>query len=135
MVDDDPLLIRMYQTKFVNDGYEVETGSDGDQVLDKAKAFKPDLILLDVMMPHVTGLDALQQIKADPETKRIPVVLLTNVSSSVGDAEKGLEYGAVAYLVKADYTPAEVVSKVKEILGAYVQDLPQVKVAIKEDSV
>lgn len=132
IIDDDPLLVRMYQTKFVNDGYEVEVGDDGDQVVEKILSFQPDLVLLDVMMPHVNGLDALKAVKENPKTKATPVVLLTNVSSAEGDAEKGLELGAVTYLVKAEYTPAEVVSKVKEILGAYTRELPKVKVLVKD---
>lgn len=132
IVDDDPLLVRMYQTKFVNDGYQVETGSDGDQVVEKAKAFQPDVILLDVMMPHINGLDAIQLLKQDPQTKPIPVIMLTNVSSSEGDADRGLELGAIAYMVKSDYTPAEVVAKVKEILAASTHELPKVTVAIKD---
>lgn len=132
LVDDDPLLVRMYQTKFESDGYTVQTASDGLSAIDKLKEYKPDLILLDVMMPKMNGLDVLKKLKSQAETKGIPVVMLTNVGSSDADEAVGLELGAVAYLVKANYTPKEVVQKVKEILGGYKREIPNVKTVIKE---
>lgn len=132
LVDDDPLLVRMYQTKFELDGNVVEYASNGEECLTKAKSFGPDLILLDIMMPVMDGLTALSKLKKDSSTKNIPVIMLTNVSVSDTDTAKGLEIGAVAYLVKASYTPKEVVQKVKEILGGSVRELPKVKVSIKQ---
>lgn len=131
IVDDDPLLVRMYQTKFEADGNTVVTASNGEEGLAKVGTEKPDIVLLDIMMPKMDGLETLRQIKASESTKKIPVIMLTNVSSSEADSAKGLELGAVAYLVKADYIPSEIVQKVKEILSAYKKDLPQVKVAVK----
>lgn len=132
LVDDDPLLVRMYQTKFELDGNKVITAANGLIALEKVKEYKPDIILLDIMMPQMNGLEVLAALKKDEGTKTIPVIMLTNVSASDTDVTKGLELGAVAYLVKANYTPKEVVQKVKEILAAYVKDLPEVKVAIKQ---
>lgn len=131
IVDDDPLLVRMYQTKFEGDGNEVVTASDGHEGLEKVASEKPDIVLLDIMMPKMDGLETLRRIKADASIKTTPVIMLTNVSSSEADSNEGLELGAVAYLVKADYTPKEVVQKVKEILAAYKRELPKVEVAIK----
>lgn len=132
LVDDDPLLIRMYQTKFELDGDKVVTAGNGQIALEKAKEYKPDIILLDVMMPVLDGLVTLKKLKEDSELKHTPVVMLTNVSASDTDIEKGLELGAVSYLVKANYTPKEVVQKVKEIMGAYVRKIPEVKTVIKQ---
>ena len=131
LVDDDPLLVRMYQKKLENDGYTVATADDGDVALTQVSAFKPDLILLDVMMPRVNGFQVLSRLKANQETSNIPVILLTNVSGSDEDINRGLELGAVAYLVKAGNRPSAVVEKVKEILGGYVHELPKVKAIIK----
>lgn len=131
LVDDDPLLIRMYQKKLENDGYDVQTADDGDVALEHVKSFHPDLILLDIMMPKVTGYDVLKTLKSQAETKNIPVILLTNVGSSEQDVERGMELGAVAYIVKAENRPSAIVSKIKEILGGYVRDLPKVKSTIK----
>lgn len=134
LVDDDPLLVRMYQKKLENDGYEVATADDGQVALAKIGLFKPDLVLLDIMMPKINGYQVLQQLKANPQTVHIPVVLLTNVGSSEGDVEKGMELGAVAYLVKAGSRPSVVVAKVKEILGGYVHELPKVNVSMKDSA-
>lgn len=131
LVDDDPLLVRMYQKKMENDGYEVETANDGDMALEKVAKFKPDLILLDIMMPNVNGYEVLTQLKKTKGTAKIPVILLTNVGSSDEDVEKGMELGAVAYLVKAGNRPSAIVSKVKEILGGYVREVPKVKSQIQ----
>ena len=130
LVDDDPLMVRMYQKKLENDGYEVETADDGDVALKKVSSFVPDLILLDIMMPKVNGYEVLKDLQSQKATSKIPVILLTNVGSSDEEVNKGLEMGAVAYLVKAGNRPSVVVSKVKEILAAYVSEVPQVKAKI-----
>lgn len=127
IVDDDSLLVRMYQKKFENDGYIVATADDGETALQKVTELKPDLILLDIMMPKVNGLQILAILKENKETSNIPVILLTNVGGSDEDAQRGLELGAVAYLVKASNRPKAVVEKVKEILKGYVREFPQVK--------
>lgn len=132
LVDDDPLLIRMYQKKLENDGYEVETANDGQEALDKVPKFNPDLILLDIMMPKMNGYDVLKNLKANSATSNIPVIVLTNVSATDEDVEKGMELGAISYLVKAGNRPSAIVSKVKEILGGYVREIPQVKATIKD---
>ncbi len=132
LVDDDKLLIKMYQGKFVDDGYEVEVATNGEEGYDKALEFKPNLILLDIMMPKVNGLDLLKKLKAREETKEIPVILLTNVGGDE-DAKYGLSLGAVAYLVKAHYDVKDVVKKVKEVLGGYVRELPKVEVLVKSE--
>lgn len=132
IVDDDPLLVRMYQKKLTNDGYTVDTADDGDIALNKVAEFKPDLVLLDIMMPKVNGLEVLQQLQENEETKKIPVILLTNVGGSNIDVDKGLDLGAVAYLVKAGNRPSVVVSKVKEILAGYTHELPKVKATISD---
>jgi len=131
LVDDDALLVRMYQKKLENDGYEVATADDGDVVSTKISKSKPDLILLDIMMPKVNGLQVLTKLKENKNTSNIPVILLTNVGGSDDDINRGLELGAVAYLVKASNRPAAVVAKVKEILAGYVHELPKVKAVIK----
>lgn len=134
LVDDDPLLVRMYQKKLELDGYEVRTASNGDQALAEVESVKPDLILLDIMMPKKNGLEVLEELKKNSNTKAIPVIMLTNVSSKDANTEKALEIGAISYLVKSNYTPKEVVMKVKEILEASHSDVPDVKVIIKDDS-
>ncbi len=129
LVDDDKLMVKMYQGKFADDGYEIDVALNGKEGLAKTLNFKPDLILLDIMMPEVNGLEMLERLKEKEETKRIPVILLTNVGGD-DDAKKGLAMGAVAYLVKAHYDAKDVVKKVKEILGGYGRELPKVEVEV-----
>lgn len=131
IIDDDALMVRMYQTKLKSDGYEVATAADGKEGMEKIKKETPDLVLLDIMMPVMNGLELLKKLKADKETKNLPIVLLSNVGEEA-DINKGLEMGAVAYLVKASYTPKEVVQKIKEVLKGYKRDIPEAKVPVKD---
>lgn len=133
LVDDDQLLVRMFQKKLQSDGYEVEVADNGADGIAKIALSKPDLIVSDIMMPKMNGLEMLTKLKQNKETDHIPVILLTNIDSSEADVEKGLELGAVTYLVKASTGPAAVISKVKEILAGYVHEVPQVKNVINVD--
>jgi len=133
LVEDDPLIARLYKGAFTLSGHEVQVAFNGEEGLQKLHEMKikPTLILMDVMMPKVNGLQLLERIKQDPETKNIPVVMLTNVSDEE-NVQKALDLGAVTYLVKSQYTPKEVVGKVKEIIAGYAGDtVPEVKVVIK----
>lgn len=133
IVDDDSLMTKMYQGKFNDDGFNVAIAYNGQEGLEKVLAFKPDLILLDIMMPVLNGLEMLKKLKENNTTKNIPVILLTNVGGSEEDVDKGLNMGAVAYMVKAHFDPKDVVKKVKEILGGYVHELPKVTVTIEDE--
>lgn len=119
LIEDEPLILQLFERKLRLEGFEVETASRGQTGLEKARSSQPDLILLDILMPGMDGFEVMKNLKSDPKTKKIPVVFLTNLSRDEGDVNKGLELGAVAYLVKARFTPAQVVAKLKELLGAY----------------
>src|SRR3972149_3755045 len=115
IVEDDILLSRMYGQAFGFDGFEVEVAYDGQEGLEKAQTQKPALILLDIMMPRLNGLQTLEKLKNDPQTKKIPVIMLTNLSDE-DNAKTALERGAVKYIVKSSYRPKQVCQMVKEIL-------------------
>lgn len=121
IVEDDPLISRMYERIFTFEKYEIEVAHDGSEGLKKAKSFKPSLILLDVMMPKMNGLEALNKLKENPATKKIPVVMLTNLSGQK-DAETALSIGAVKYIIKSEYDPKQVSDMVKDILKGYTRD-------------
>ena len=121
IVEDDPLMSRLYQKIFTFEKYSVESAGDGLEGLEKARTVKPMLILLDVMMPKMNGLQVLDKLKADPDTKDIPVVVLTNLASEK-DAETALLKGAVKYIVKSEHEPKEIVAMVKEIIAAHSRD-------------
>jgi CheY-like chemotaxis protein len=124
IVEDDPLMSRMYQKIFTFEGYEVEMAGNGEEGLDKVRTVKPTIVMLDIMMPKMNGLQVLDKIKADPETKSIPVVMLTNLAG-LQDAETALSKGAVKYIVKSEHEPKEIVRMVKEIIAGYTRnDVP-----------
>lgn len=115
IVEDDPFMARMYQKLLTFEHYEVVLAKDGQEGIDNAKSQKPQLILMDVMMPRMNGLVALSRLKMDPETKQIPVVMLTNLAGEA-EAQNAIAKGAVKYIVKSEVEPRQVVEMIKQIL-------------------
>jgi len=115
IIEDDPLLIKMYKAKLVSEGFEVLTAGDGQAGLDLALSKTPDGIILDVMMPKLSGLDMLRQLSQDPKGSKIPVIVLSNLSQS-DEAQQAKTLGAKAFLVKANFTPKQVIERVKQYL-------------------
>lgn len=116
LVEDEEMLANMYEVKFKKDGFNLMKALDGETGLALAKEKQPDAILLDVIMPKMDGFTVLRQLREDEKTKKIPVILLTNLGQDE-DIKKGQDLGANGYLVKANLTPAEVVAKVKELFN------------------
>ena len=116
IVEDDQLMCRVYGSWFKLKGYEVETAKDGEEGLVKAASFQPDLILLDVMMPKMNGFEVLDSLKADPATKIIPVIMLTNLSGQK-DMESALARGAAKYIVKSEFELDKVEKIMEETMG------------------
>ena len=114
-IEDEPILQKNIGRFLEKEGYEVKNALDGQLGLELAKKFKPDLILLDLILPKKDGFEVLKELKIDPETKNIPVIVLTNLEGSI-DVEKALSLGATTFLVKANYELKEIVKKIKEIL-------------------
>ena len=121
IVEDDPLVSRMYQTVFEFEGFEVDMARNGEEGIAKLKKRKPLMILLDIMMPKMSGIDVLRELKSNPKTKNIPVVVLTNLSGTK-DAEKALEMGAVKFIIKSQNRPKQIVKQIREILSAYTRE-------------
>ncbi len=115
IVEDDPMMARMYQNILAGVGYELELAKDGEEGLTLAKTLMPALILLDIMMPKMNGLEVLDHLKSDEQTKTIPVVILTNLSSEK-DAETALSKGAVKYIIKSDFEPEKFADLIKELV-------------------
>lgn len=116
VVEDDSTLHKALLEFLSAEGFEVVGALDGEEGVEKCREEKPDLVLLDIILPKKDGYEVIAELKADPELAAIPVVLLTNLGS-LNDVEKALAMGATTYLVKADYKLEEVCRKVKEILG------------------
>jgi CheY-like chemotaxis protein len=115
VADDEPHIRKLVSFTLENRGYEVLQATDGGEALEMARTGKPDLILLDVMMPVMTGYEVLNTLKADPDTKDIPVVMLSAKSQRT-EVEEGLSGGATEYICKP-FTPKDLSQRVGEILG------------------
>lgn len=116
IIEDDPVISQMYRMKFESSGFQVEVADNGIRGVALAKAFNPDIILLDLGMPEMSGDEALVEIRKLPEHKTTPVIILTNLGEE--EAPKGLrDLGIHSYIVKANLTPRQVTSRVKEALG------------------
>lgn len=118
LAEDDVQLIDMYQRKFEMEGFDVKFAEDGQQAIDILKDWKPDVALIDIMMPRVNGLDVLKYIKERPDYEDVLTIMLTNLGNEA-TAEEIYKLGATEYIVKADMTPLEVSEKVKELIKYY----------------
>ncbi len=116
LVEDDAFLANIYKTKFEMEGFKVRVSENGEIGLKDAKKKKPDIILLDVLLPKMDGFTVLEHLKEDDDLKEVPVILLTNLGQK-DDVEKGLALGAADYLIKAHFKPSETVEKVKKVLS------------------
>lgn len=116
IVDDDEFLLDMYALKFKESGFEVEVARGGEEALEKVRGgLKPEAVLLDIVMPTLDGFDVLKFIKKENLIPNAVLVVLTNLGQKE-DVEKGLQLGAHDYIVKAHFTPSEVVKKVLSLL-------------------
>ena len=115
VVDDDPVIVKLLQVNFEMEGYTVVTANDGAEGLERARAEHPDIVLLDIMMPKMDGLEVTRALKADEATKSIPIILLSAKAQS-SDVQAGRDMGADDYLTKP-FDPLELLDRVSELLG------------------
>lgn len=116
LVEDDEFLSDIYHKKFEMEGFKISYADNGEKGLEDIKKKKPDIVLLDILLPKMDGFTVLEKLKEDDSVKNIPVILLTNLGQR-DDVQKGMEKGAVDYLIKAHFKPSEVVDKIKKVLG------------------
>lgn len=115
LAEDEPQIARLIEFKLKKEGYEVTWKENGEEALKAIKADKPDLILLDIMMPVMDGYEVLRRLKEDENLKSIPVIMLT-ARAQERDVVKGIDMGAEDYITKP-FHPAELLARVKRILG------------------
>ncbi len=115
-IEDDSFLLALLSGKLADAGYRVATATTGNEGLTKAKAERPDIILLDVMLPDIGGFEVLEKLKADPATKQIPVILLSNLGGH-DEIDRGKELGAMSYLIKANIVPDELAEMIEAELA------------------
>ncbi len=116
VVEDDKFLRELIAQKLDREGYEVREAVDGEDGVKKVEEEKPDIILLDLILPGIDGFEVLSKIKENPERKDVPVIVLSNLGQK-DDIERGLKLGAVEFLIKAHFTPGEIIEKIEKILG------------------
>ena len=115
-VEDESALQTTFGNMLTKQGYEIIKAMDGKTGLELAREKKPDLILLDLILPKMDGFGVLKGLKENEETKEIPVIILTNLENT-GDVQRALELGAMTYLTKANYTLSEISKKIEKILA------------------
>ena len=111
-IEDETTLQKMLSAALEEAGFSVTIASDGEAGLAAVRAEKPNLVLLDLILPRRSGFDVLKELKETEETKDIPVIVLTNLESPA-DVDRAIELGATTYLVKANYDLSDIVKKVK----------------------
>ena len=116
IVEDDKFLRELIVSKLTKENYTVFEAVDGEEGVKKIKEEKPDLVLLDLILPGIDGFEVLAQMKSDPAVFSIPVIILSNLGQRE-DIERGLTLGATDYMIKAHFTPGEIVEKIKSILN------------------
>ena len=114
IIEDDASFRRVYHDMFETAGYQVRVAENGELGWDLAKAEKPDLVMLDLVLPGLNGFEVLKYIRGDSETKNIPVIITTALGEQ-DDIQKGIELGANDYLVKGFFTPREVLAKIRAV--------------------
>ena len=116
LVEDDPFLIDIYTTKLNNSGFSIDVAADGEIGLEKLRGKSYDLVILDIVLPHLNGWEVLEAINQDDKLKDLRIFVLSNLGQKE-EVEKGLSMGAIKYFIKAHYTPSEVVNEIKKVLG------------------
>lgn len=116
IVEDDKFVAELYEHQFTKQGFVVKVVGDGEAALYSVGAEKFSLVLLDIMIPKIDGLEVLKKMKANPAIKDIPVVILSNLGQEEL-IKQALQTGAKAYIVKSLYTPMQVVAEVRSIIG------------------
>ncbi len=115
IAEDEDILCKVLEEKFEDENFKVITASTGDVVIDLARKNKPDIILLDILIPKLNGIEVLAKLKKDDSLKSIPVIMISNLNEDQ-KIEEALKLGAVDYLVKTDHPIKEVIEKVNKYI-------------------
>ena len=116
LIEDDPLLIDIYSTKFKEAGFEIQVADSGEKALSLLKKVSPSVIIMDIVLPHVDGWELLAVAQKQENLRNTKIVVLSNLGQKE-EIEKGISLGAARYLIKAHYTPSQVVEEVRELLA------------------
>ncbi len=120
IIEDEEVLLGLLQERLVQEGYQVDIAKDGQEGLEKIRKFKPDLILLDIIMPKMGGFEVMEEVNKDEELKIIPIIIVSNSGQPV-ELERAKKLGVKDWLIKTDFDPQEVIDKVKKQLDNHGQ--------------
>ena len=112
IVDDDMTLRQLYEERIKREGYEIVVAGDGEEAISLINQNKPDIILLDIMMPKINGIDAMGMLRDQEDTKNIPIILFTALAQELGKAKKMMQ-PFDAYLIKSEIMPKDVIEQIK----------------------
>lgn len=116
LVEDEAILIKLLEDKLVSEGYQIVTARDGAEGLEKIKEEKPDLVLLDIIMPKMGGFEVMEELNKDEILAKTPVIIVSN-SGQPFELERAKKMGVKDWLIKTEFDPKEVVEKVKNLIG------------------
>ena len=115
VVEDEEVLAKVLQEKLIKSGYDVDIAGDGEEALSKVESFKPNVIVLDLLLPKKNGFEVLETLKRDSALKMIPVIVVSNLGED-SDIKRSLALGAADYYVKSEHPINEIVEKIKNVL-------------------
>lgn len=115
LIEDEEIMVNLLQRKLSQEGYEVQIARNGEEGLEQARKFLPNLVLMDIVMPKMSGLETMEEMKKDKTLSRIPVIIISNSGQPV-ELDRAQELGAKDWLVKTEFDPKEVIEKVKKQL-------------------
>jgi CheY-like chemotaxis protein len=116
IVEDDPMLIEIYEKKLKDVGFDVKVVSSGLAVKDEMLAWRPEFVLLDIVLPDMDGFEILKTVKKEPEIKNIPIYVFSNLSSKE-DIDRTTALGAAGFLTKSGFTPTQLAEELKKIMS------------------
>ena len=116
LIEDEEIMIGLLQKKLTNEGYEVSVARDGEEGLKAMREVRPDLVLLDIIMPKMGGFEVMEGMQKDKELKKIPVIVISNSGQPV-ELDRAQKLGAKDWLIKTEFDPEEVIDKVKKQIG------------------
>ncbi len=116
LIEDEKIMINLLRKKLTGEGYDVTIARNGEEGLETMRELKPDVVLLDIIMPKMGGFEVMQEMKKDPELKKIPIIIVSNSGQPV-ELSKAKELGARDWLIKTEFDPQEVVDKVVKQIG------------------
>jgi len=116
IIEDEEIILGLLQRKLTAEGYEVSVARDGDEGLRAMKEVKPDLILLDIIMPKMGGFEVMEEMNKDKELKKFPVIVISNSGQPV-ELDRAQQLGAKDWLIKTEFDPREVIDKVVKQIG------------------